>query len=1120
MFGLVLSSSAQNSRADKLFEQYRYAEALEAYSRSLDKDSNDVHIVERMAICNQYLRNWYDAEVLLAKLITLPDAPKSARLRYGQVLKRNLKTIEARRQFEFFLEDNPDSFLGRLFLQSCNYLDDWAVQAPTYKIRELSNLNSSLAEFSPVVYNDGLIITTEQGNDQVNDNTFSATQTPYLSIYFAPFDDNQGIGFEKASLFSNRINGDYHDGPLAIDTLHRVVYFTRVSQTSRSRKHKNQMQIFSAAFKGKKLGKLVAFPYNSSEYSVGHPYLTADGNRIYFASDMEGGQGGLDIWYCDRIGEAWGKPVNLGKPVNTSGNEVFPSVDGYGDLFFASNVHPGYGGLDLFKTSQLNGKWAEPENLRAPVNSPADDFGICFANDTMGYFSSDREEGRGSDDIYQFVWLPPIMKESGLEFAGIFQYDSLPASNVLLELLDNQDRVVGKIWTDKDGYFKFSQLDPDKNYLVRIVEEDKALLEKAKLFMVNKNGKRVVPIYELKKGVFSFRPLTAEVIENLPELSEEDYEMTQLEIFGQIFSKLPGDFSEGMAVYAVNDDGEIIAVTFTDSKGKFVFRGLKPEELALFQLKEEDAEFQVVLLNENGRITDVGEPLDKGRYTFRKVSKEDNIIALVTEAEEATYISGVFQYKGLPADNVVLQLLDDNDQVIATVITDEAGRFIFYKLKPDENYSVRVAEADDAYLQDAKLLITEQSGRELNLVQELIDGTFVFKALPAEEVAGMGVMVAEDQAPYVKGTFKYKGLPADRVVLELLDENNNVVATVITDENGSFSFRKLNPDQNYLIRLAENDSLNLADAELQISEQSGKPVELIQNLQDGQFVFTALPVEAVSGMGAISATDESELPDDAGVFGQIYQTLPGDYPSGLQVYAVNDNGEIIAVAVTDSAGKFHFKELDPDENYLIRLAESDPNLKVSILNPDGEVITSTAMSDGAFVYAPLKRDNNVIVLIEAEDIARFMKGELNEIVGVDSSTLPDPTPPPEPAPIIRNQAFPTIFYAFDEDRISSEDGNKLDSLASWLKSNPNIRIAIQSHTDIRGNARYNLELSRRRTVATLNYLIKRGVAPERMEGDWFGETQPANGCVSGVWCPLEAHAENRRTEFLLIETNK
>lgn len=1114
--GLLLSlpivTNAQENRGNKLFDQFRYAEALGAYSKALDVDSANVNVLEKMAICNQYLYNWQDAELLLAKLVTLPEFNPEAYLRYGQVLKRNRKPLQARQQFEKYLAIDPSSFLGRLLLQSCNYLEEWSVTPPQYTVHDLFNLNTELSEFAPIVYKNGLVFTTERDADQVNDNNFAWSQTPYLSIYYAPFDDTAKTSFGKAKTFSNKINGDYHDGPLSVDTLRSVVYFTRVIKAERGRDHQNRMKIYSTIIKGKKLGKIIPFHLNSNDYSVGHPFLSPDGKRLYFVSDMEGSLGGMDIWYCQKEGEVWGTPINIGKPINTSGNEVFPSLSKSGELYFSSDVHPGYGGLDLFRSERLNNKWSEPENLRAPVNSPSDDFGICFLNDTAGFFSSDRANGVGKDDIYAFRWLPPTLSESTLEFAGVFEYDSLPASNVLLELLDDNDNVVARVWTDENGFFKFSKLDSEQNYLVRVVEEDANLAASAKLFMVNEEGKKVLPLGQLRDGLFTFRPLAPDVVASLEELPEDDYNMSQLEIFGQIFSKLPGDFSAGMEVYAVNDDGQIIAVAITDEKGRFVFRGLKPEELHLFKLDNEDANFQVVLLNKDGRITDVGEPLDKGNYRFRKLSKDDNIIALVTEAEEATYISGVFQYKGLPADNVELQLLDDNDQVIATVITDEFGRFIFYKLKADENYSVRVAEADDAYLQDAQLLITEQSGKRLNLVQELIDGTFVFTALPSKEVGGLGQMAAIDEEPYVSGTFKYKGLPADQVTLELLDENNEVVATVVTNENGEFSFRKLNPDQNYLIRMAANDSLDLAYSELNVTEQSGKPMNLVQSLQSGQFVFKALPVESVSGLSSIEANDLSDSPEEIGVFGQIYKTLPGDYPAGLQVYAVNDNGEIIAVAITDSAGKFHFKELDAEEHYLIRLAESDPNLKVSILNNAGKVLANTEMTEGVFVYYPLARDNNVIALIEAEDIARFMKGELTD---PDPNTEPDPKEikPDTAEVLIGNQVFPTIRYDFDEDRISKDDASKLDSLASWLKSNQEIRVAIASHTDIRGNAKYNMELSRRRTVATINYLIKQGVDPKQLEGQWFGETQPANRCVSGVWCPLEAHAENRRTEF-------
>jgi outer membrane protein OmpA-like peptidoglycan-associated protein len=172
----------------------------------------------------------------------------------------------------------------------------------------------------------------------------------------------------------------------------------------------NRLEIFYSTYSKGKWSEVKPFAYNKPmEYSVGHPALSPDGNTLYFISDMPGGFGSTDIYYCEMNDNGnWSKPVNAGSTINTSGKEVFPYMDADGNFFFSSNGQPGMGGLDVFMAKGSKASWETPENMKYPINSPKDDFSICYSEThKSGFLASNRDGGSGSDDIYSFEFNPP-----------------------------------------------------------------------------------------------------------------------------------------------------------------------------------------------------------------------------------------------------------------------------------------------------------------------------------------------------------------------------------------------------------------------------------------------------------------------------------------------------------------------------------------------------------------------------------------------------------------------------------------------------------------------------------------------------------------------------------------
>jgi hypothetical protein len=272
-----------------------------------------------------------------------------------------------------------------------------------YKVEKMTFSEGVYSEISPVMVNDGIIFCSDRRFSGIKDRTSFEGRRLY-NIYkvvrkdTAAWEKPQEILSERTNLFNS--------GPLCIAPDGKTVYFTSEIETGKAAKKRNftnRSGIFIAELNGIDLGTLRPFPYNSPQYNVGQPSISRDGKYLFFVSTMPGGQGGSDIYYCQRVNGEWDSPVNLGPEVNSPANENYPFMHPSGKLYFSSTRPGGKGKLDVYSTALYLGKWEAPVPMPEPINSPADDFAF-IADDNMeaGYFSSNR--GR-TDDIYKFSSL-------------------------------------------------------------------------------------------------------------------------------------------------------------------------------------------------------------------------------------------------------------------------------------------------------------------------------------------------------------------------------------------------------------------------------------------------------------------------------------------------------------------------------------------------------------------------------------------------------------------------------------------------------------------------------------------------------------------------------------------
>lgn len=320
------------------------------------------------------------------------------------------------------------------FLLLLSRVNSIAQSTSLYTVNRLSINYPYYNEISPVIVGNGILFCSDRRFSGLVDRT-SYDGKRLFNFYYAEEKDSSGwsspreVKSERSSLFNN--------GPLCFTPDGKAAYFTSEIETgdkAKSRKFKNHSGIFIADFNGSELSSVRPFKYNNPDYDIGQPAISYDGKYLFFVSDMPGGSGGSDIFYCESVNGDWSTPVSLGKRVNSPGTDNYPFMHPSGRLYFTSDREGGLGGLDIWYSSLKNGEWSTPLRLPEPVNSSSDDFAFVIQTDQKkGYFTSNRKR---SDDIYEFE-SPVIRKDSCnklqknsycYEFVeeNAIKYDSIP----------------------------------------------------------------------------------------------------------------------------------------------------------------------------------------------------------------------------------------------------------------------------------------------------------------------------------------------------------------------------------------------------------------------------------------------------------------------------------------------------------------------------------------------------------------------------------------------------------------------------------------------------------------------------------------------------------------------
>lgn len=450
-------SQGDLKKADKLFQIRSYMEAAELYQKaSVKNDSQEV--LQKLGDC--YYNNSKMDKASDAYLKLMGKYKESVDPKYYFRLAQSLKGIK---QF-----DDADSWMKTYNVATDNNVAskstvDFYNQPHMEIIYTLkpASINSSNSDFgTSFLQGNKVVFSSARG---INGKVYKWNNQPYLDLYYATIDESGDL--ISAVALNEEINSKLHEATATFTNDGKTMYFSRNStKKNRDAEKTSHLKTFKSTFSEGKWGNITELPFNNENYSVTHPALSPDNKTLYFSSDKEDSIGSFDI-YSVTINDdgTYGAPTNLGASINTSERDQFPYIAKNGDLYFASNGHFGVGGLDVFVAKNTNGTFESPKNLGVVINSNKDDFAyIANADDTQGFVSSNREGGKGDDDVYFFKI------EKKYYVSGIVQdkKSSELLGGSLVTLFDDKGNTVADAIVKADARYKF-EINPNSTYTLK-----------------------------------------------------------------------------------------------------------------------------------------------------------------------------------------------------------------------------------------------------------------------------------------------------------------------------------------------------------------------------------------------------------------------------------------------------------------------------------------------------------------------------------------------------------------------------------------------------------------------------------------------------------------------------
>jgi len=453
---------------------------------------------------------------------------------------------------------------------------------------------------------------------------------------------------------------------------------------------------------------------------------------------------------------------------------------------------------------------------------------------------------------------------------GIFEADRTALSGILLALEDENGKIYQYARTTKEGRFAFAETNANSVLGIRVISELEYIKDNGVIYYTDPQGKKLFKGAVGENGAFKYQKIQARELSQLKMLVDVDTKMAASPASSKGVFKFKNLPQEGVKLLLYDENNNVIEEVITDKDGQFAFKKLRPDQD--FNIKPADdalGKGSLAFLDRNGNEMSIAESDDFG-FKYKALNPEimNGLQRMIEEDSDASlgqnfvFSIGLFKYKSIATEGVTLSLLDGNDKIIETVTTDQYGHFVFSMLKPDQNYKVQVLGLDDSNLDESQLYFVDKNGHVTTGILRQNQLYFFSKLKPdyffniADVNTGETGLLITESFKDVKGTFKYEGLAKEGVKLELLDENNKVIETIYTDENGNFIFSKLAKESSYIVRLSDGERSMIDQSSFQFINENDEYLEQAGMTETG-FQFKTLPRSEESMSGKLASDNTS-----------------------------------------------------------------------------------------------------------------------------------------------------------------------------------------------------------------------------------------------------------------------
>ncbi len=590
------------ARAKRFFDKTYYAEAIVLYEK-LAEEKPSQEVIKNLADSYYYTNNPVKAQRYYRLLLQNynKDLDRDYYFKYAQTLKATNSYLDANNVLKQYYATSTSSKDSVYFQNKLKELENVSAIGNRFEIKNLT-INTPNSEFGAIPFKGNLVFAGVKLKPGMFDKKFKWDNETYLNLVSVPIQD---INKADATInyFAEELKTSMHEANAVFTKDGKTVYFTRNNSKNGRRKINDKkisnLQIFKAELIEGKWTNITSLPFNSADYSTEHPALSPDEKVLYFASDMPGSLGSFDIYAVNINKGAFDTPRNLGSVINTDKREQFPFVANDDKLYFSSDGHLGYGSLDVFVSEIKGNEYSEPVNVGLPLNSNADDFSFNVDSNTKeGYFASNREGGKGGDDIYQFKEIKELIVEDCRQFIAGTITDintNLALENATVMLQNADKKTLNTITTAADGKFSFT-VDCESSYIVVAFKEKYTNESKSVTSGTTRNVSN--------DGSLALKSLEA--------IKLEEKQLAENKRKQELILEEEKKKKEALAIIALNEAA----------------KKAKADEIAAAEVKKKDKENQIIaqekdVVKDKGRLIIKTDPIyfDYNMWYIRKESK-------------------------------------------------------------------------------------------------------------------------------------------------------------------------------------------------------------------------------------------------------------------------------------------------------------------------------------------------------------------------------------------------------------------------------------------------------------------------------------------------------------------